>query len=272
MSTDKQNLLHRLGAEIRAAQRAVDAVDEAISERLGLSRTELRAIDHLYPDAELTSGQLARATLLTAGAMTILLDRLEAAGYIERRRDPDDRRRVYVTLTDDGRRVVGDLYAGVARLAAPIAARYSPEQLATIVDFLRNERIVNEAYAASLRGLDDLGRRARGTSIALASRLVGEAAGWASRVVGEVAGQVAGQISRAAGEMADEAARGMAEPASRAGRRINEAAEAAADRVRQPAERAARRLNAALDPGHPDHRRDRPGPPPRPDDPGDGAG
>ena len=249
--------MRHLAAEIRGAQRAVDAVDEAVAERLGLSRTELRAIDHLFPDARVTSGDLARATLLTAGAMTILLDRLERAGYVARQRDPSDRRRVYVALTDDGRRVVGALYAGVARATAPIAARYSNEQLATIIDFLRSERAVNEAYARSLRGLDSQSGRAKGAGIALASRLVGEVAGWASWVVGEVAAE----ISRAAGDKAAEASRNVSEPASRAQRRLNDAAEAAADRVRLPAERAARRLNAALDPGHPDRKRRSPGPP-----------
>ena len=250
MSNEKRELLRRLGEEIRAAQRAVDAVDEAVAERLGLSRTELRAIDHLYPDRRVTSGDLARAALLTAGAMTVLLDRLEAAGYIARHRDPDDRRKVYIVLTADGRKVVGELYDGVARLAAPIAARYSAEQLVTIIGFLRSERAVNEAYAASLHAID-LGERARGAGIALASRLVNEAAGWASRIAGEVAGE----ISRAASEAADEASRAMIEPASQTQRRINEAAEAAAERVRLPVERAARRLNAALDPGHPDRRK-----------------
>ena len=251
MSNEKRELLRRLTAEIRAAQRAADALDEAVADRLGLSRTELRAIDHLYPDARVTSGDLARAALLTAGAMTILLDRLEAAGYVERLRDPDDRRKVYIRLTPDGRRAVGELYAGVARLAGPIAERYSPEQLVTIISFLRSERAVNEAYAASLRGIEDIQKRVRGAGIALASRIVGEATGWASRVRGEVADE----LSRAAGEAAAEASRNASDPASRAQRRINEAAEAAADRIRLPAERAARRINAALDPGHPDRRR-----------------
>ncbi len=49
--------------------------------------------------------ELARAALITSGAMTSRLDRLERAGLIERRPDPTDRRGVLVRLTDRGDRL-----------------------------------------------------------------------------------------------------------------------------------------------------------------------
>ena len=44
--------------------------------------------------------------MLTSGAMTHRLDRLETSGWIERRPDPDDRRGVKVHLTKSGRDLV----------------------------------------------------------------------------------------------------------------------------------------------------------------------
>jgi len=52
-----------------------------------------------------TTGELARAADLSSGAMTSRLDQLEAAGLVERGRDPGDRRTVLVQLTAKGRRV-----------------------------------------------------------------------------------------------------------------------------------------------------------------------
>ena len=49
--------------------------------------------------------ELAQAALITSGAMTSRLDRLERAGLIERRPDPRDRRGVLVRLTDRGDRL-----------------------------------------------------------------------------------------------------------------------------------------------------------------------
>ncbi|MGH9170139.1 MAG: MarR family winged helix-turn-helix transcriptional regulator [Acidimicrobiales bacterium] len=55
---------------------------------------------------QLTPGTLLQRTLVTSGAMTNRLDRLEAAGLVSRRQDAADRRGVIVKLTADGKRRV----------------------------------------------------------------------------------------------------------------------------------------------------------------------
>jgi DNA-binding MarR family transcriptional regulator len=50
-------------------------------------------------------GALARMMELSSGAMTNRLDRLEKAGLVRRRPDPNDRRGIQVELTAEGRRV-----------------------------------------------------------------------------------------------------------------------------------------------------------------------
>lgn len=60
----------------------------------------LRRAGHPY---ELTPGELLRQSLVTSGAMTNRIDRVEALGLVERRPDPDDRRAVRVRLTPAGR-------------------------------------------------------------------------------------------------------------------------------------------------------------------------
>jgi DNA-binding MarR family transcriptional regulator len=55
---------------------------------------------------QLNPTQLMRATLLSSSGMTKRLDRMEAAGMIERRPDPHDRRGTLVRLTRRGRSVI----------------------------------------------------------------------------------------------------------------------------------------------------------------------
>lgn len=57
--------------------------------------------------AGLNAKHLSNSALITSGAMTTRLDRLERAGLIERRPDPDDRRGVLVRLTGRGRKTAG---------------------------------------------------------------------------------------------------------------------------------------------------------------------
>jgi DNA-binding MarR family transcriptional regulator len=74
----------------------------------------------------LTPGSLLRQLMLSSGAMTNRIDRLEAAGWVTRRPDPDDRRGVIVTLTPAGLalvdRAVTDHLAAEERLLAPLRA------------------------------------------------------------------------------------------------------------------------------------------------------
>jgi DNA-binding MarR family transcriptional regulator len=54
----------------------------------------------------LKPGQLLEELVLTSGALTSCLDRLESRGLIERRRDPEDGRARVVSLTDTGRDLI----------------------------------------------------------------------------------------------------------------------------------------------------------------------
>ncbi len=64
-------------------------------------------------------GDLARSSLITSGAMTSRLDRLERAGLVRRGPDPADRRGVLVQLTDQGERLAEQSLRAV--LAADVA-------------------------------------------------------------------------------------------------------------------------------------------------------
>jgi len=54
----------------------------------------------------MTAGELARAAILTTGAMTAVLDRLDEQGLIRREIDAEDRRARRVTITEKGRNLI----------------------------------------------------------------------------------------------------------------------------------------------------------------------
>ena len=81
----------------------------AATRRLGKHGLNLWAYDVLAtlrrqgPPFQLSPTELSRATMLSPGAMTNRLDRLEDIGLIERHPDPDDRRALLIALTPAGR-------------------------------------------------------------------------------------------------------------------------------------------------------------------------
>src|SRR5688572_18033425 len=96
---NRSSVMAALGAAFQAHQRAVDALDEAAANHLGINRTDLRCLDVLLERGSASPGALADAVGLTTGSVTTMLDRLEALGYVQRSPDPGDRRRVEVRPT-----------------------------------------------------------------------------------------------------------------------------------------------------------------------------
>lgn len=101
--------LLRLAARIVRLSRYLDRASAEHLAPWGLSEGEqnvLAALRRSGPPYELTPTELYRSLLVSSGAMTNRLDRLEEAGLLVRTPDADDRRRTRVGLTERGREVV----------------------------------------------------------------------------------------------------------------------------------------------------------------------
>lgn len=83
-------------------------------------------------DGGLPVVRLARLVLRPVGSITLILDRLETAKWIERRPDPDDRRSVLVRLTPEGERIAEQGAAAYDAIQARVLDDVSPEELAAI--------------------------------------------------------------------------------------------------------------------------------------------
>jgi DNA-binding MarR family transcriptional regulator len=99
----------RLGARLVRLSRYLDRTVSELLAPFGLHEGELNVLAALRragPPYVLTPTELYRSLLVSSGAMTNRLDRLESAGLLVRTPDPRDRRRVRVGLTDQGRDVI----------------------------------------------------------------------------------------------------------------------------------------------------------------------
>jgi DNA-binding MarR family transcriptional regulator len=85
---------------------------------------------------ELTAGQLVRQTMVTTGAITNRIDRLEERGLVERAR-ADDRRKVIVRLTPAGRALVDEVVGGHLATERDILATLSSRQQRELARLLR---------------------------------------------------------------------------------------------------------------------------------------
>src|SRR3954452_14004959 len=86
--------LHRFGLER-------DRLRTALSRRLGVAVADLDALEHLELAGALSQRELTERLLLTSGAVTQLVDRLERMRLVTRRPHPTDRRITLVELAPD---------------------------------------------------------------------------------------------------------------------------------------------------------------------------
>ena len=149
-----------LTAAIRRYQRETDALDQALADRLGLNRTDLRCVDLLLEQPR-SPKELADAAGLSQSAMTTALDRLERMGYARRVRDDPDRRRLRVHLTPDLLALIGELFGPFAAEAAAEAERYSEAELELLTHFFTggSARRARHAQRIRLLGRADAPRR-----------------------------------------------------------------------------------------------------------------
>ena len=141
--------------EARGLSGDFDALSQAVAERVGLSPRELLAMDLVTRGDPVTPGDIARHLRLTTGAITGLIDRMEGAGFVKRRPDPADRRRLFVLPTAKGDRIA-DSFAPLAAALRQATAGYSPDQLRLIAEFVR---VLRRAVADTT---DSVGRRTSG--------------------------------------------------------------------------------------------------------------
>jgi len=123
-----------------------------LAARLGLSVTDLKCLDLLgAADVPLTAKNLADLIGLTGGAITGVADRLEAAGFVERVRDPDDRRRWELRPIPGRQAEVFSLFAPLGEAMAGLAGRYDDDQLEAITSFLTGLGAVLDDQTEALR-------------------------------------------------------------------------------------------------------------------------
>lgn len=88
---------------LRKIIRAIDLRSRRLMQEAGFTGPQLLVMQALARAEEITAGDLAKQVNLSQGTITSILDRLEKRELVKRIRSDTDRRRVFVSLTGEGR-------------------------------------------------------------------------------------------------------------------------------------------------------------------------
>jgi DNA-binding MarR family transcriptional regulator len=137
LSTENRRLLHaELVAQIRRFIAGTILFNQKVADHAGLHLTDMQCINLLELLGPVTPGILAQSTGLTSGGVTVMLDRLEKAGFVKRERNPNDRRSVLVRVTPGKLRKINALYAGINRRLGAFLAETPDAEIQSVARFL----------------------------------------------------------------------------------------------------------------------------------------
>ncbi|MGW0731923.1 MarR family winged helix-turn-helix transcriptional regulator [Streptomyces sp. NPDC002851] len=121
---------------------------QEFARNLGLSVTDLVCFAYIL-EAEgspVTAGDLARRTHVTTGAVTGILNRLERGGFVNRRPDPADRRRVRITAVPAAAERVQAVHGPYFALLTDLFADYTPDEVAVLTDWFTRASALTRTY------------------------------------------------------------------------------------------------------------------------------
>lgn len=123
----------RLGFLLHDASRLLRRRFEQHSSRFGLSSAQWRLLVRVYKEEGIAQARLAELLEIEPISVSRLVDRMEQAGWIERRSDAADRRVRTIHLTDRSRAVFGEMRVLAADVFAGALAGMEPDESQTVL-------------------------------------------------------------------------------------------------------------------------------------------
>ena len=136
-------------------------LSQVIADKVGLAPSDLECLGYLEDGGPMTAGRLSELTGLTSGAVTRMVDRLEAAKYVRRRSDPADRRKVIIELVPGRVKEFERFYGPMARGATERLSRYSDAELDLIAGLLEEMTAFSRDQLKRIEALPAKPRRRR---------------------------------------------------------------------------------------------------------------
>lgn len=122
----------------------------ALAHLLGMTDTDVLAVQHISRAGSLTPTRLGSLLGLTSGGTTALVQRLERLGYLQRDRHPSDRRSAVLRLTPEVERSAGEAFAPLVADIDAITERLTEDERRVVAGFLRAVAEAGERRADEL--------------------------------------------------------------------------------------------------------------------------
>jgi DNA-binding MarR family transcriptional regulator len=88
---------------IYSAHLAIQRTYKPLLDEMGITYPQFLLLNVLWEQDHLTVGEIGERLAIESSTLTPLLKRMQAAGFVDRKRNPDDEREVFIELTERGK-------------------------------------------------------------------------------------------------------------------------------------------------------------------------
>lgn len=122
---------------VRTGSSLTQEIERSMIATFGVPQTLLNSLAVIDgADGPLTPSEIGNRTLVSSGTVTGTLDQLEYRGWVRRVPNPDDRRSVFVEITDEGRLIADQLLPGIRKLEHALLVGLTARELNTLMKLL----------------------------------------------------------------------------------------------------------------------------------------
>jgi len=139
-----------IATRLQALARYLDRRRDAVLAEHGLQWWEFKTLRMLRRGGapyQATPGRLATQLGLSPAAMTNRLDALERHGFVERRHDRDDRRKVVATLTPSGLKLWLQALGDITKVEVDLVSHLAASEQDSLIALLRSLMLAAEEQA-----------------------------------------------------------------------------------------------------------------------------
>lgn len=119
---------------------AIVLFEESIASKLNLNATDWRCLGIILKGSNITAKTLTEETNLTTGAITGIIDRLENKKFVQRKKNPSDRRSIIIEpliTYKDLSKMVDPIFGSFGREMGLLFSNYNQDEIILILNFLK---------------------------------------------------------------------------------------------------------------------------------------
>ncbi|WP_240452165.1 MarR family transcriptional regulator [Virgibacillus sp. YIM 98842] len=133
----KENLALKAFVVIMKSSKTLEEMIKKDISSHGMKSSDFTVLEALYHKGSQTVRDISNAVLINTGSITYVIDKLEKKGYVKRRHCQEDRRVVYIDITENGTALMDEIFPKHQQVIEELFSDVSEEEKETVIDVLK---------------------------------------------------------------------------------------------------------------------------------------